>query len=130
MTELGDYLKQRRGDISLREFAKRIGISHTHLDSIEKGYDYRSKKAVSISLETIEKIADGLNLDIHQVVAMATGRKQPLPNQPEKPDTSPKETALAERLKNASPDTQKAIDLLLNADEISTKSDKKVTPFA
>lgn len=44
MNELGKYLKELRGEKSLREAAKQIGISHTYLDTIEKGFDKRSKK--------------------------------------------------------------------------------------
>ena len=36
---LGKAIRKARGDLSLRDYAKKIGISHTHLDSIEKGYD-------------------------------------------------------------------------------------------
>lgn len=35
---LGKAIRKARGDLSLRDYAKKIGISHTHLDSIEKGY--------------------------------------------------------------------------------------------
>lgn len=34
--ELGEKIRKARGDLSLRDFAKKCGISHTHLDSIEK----------------------------------------------------------------------------------------------
>ena len=33
--ELGEKIRKARGDLSLRDFAKKCGISHTHLDSIE-----------------------------------------------------------------------------------------------
>ncbi len=62
--ELGNFLREQRGTISLREFAKRIGISHTYLDCIEKGFDFRTEKPVSISVETLRLIADGLGLNV------------------------------------------------------------------
>ena len=49
---LGKAIRKARGDLSLRDYAKKIGISHTHLDSIEKGYDPRTGKPVTISLDT------------------------------------------------------------------------------
>lgn len=52
--ELGEKIRKARGDLSLRDFAKKCGISHTHLDSIEKGYDPRTGKPVKVSLETIK----------------------------------------------------------------------------
>lgn len=60
---LGNYLRSIRGTTTLREFAAKCGISHTHLDSIEKGIDPRTKKPVSISIETLKIIADGLGVD-------------------------------------------------------------------
>lgn len=48
---------------SLRECAKDCGISHTHIDSLEKGKDFRTGKRVSPTPETIEKISKGLMLD-------------------------------------------------------------------
>lgn len=44
---LGEYVNQYRteNNLSLRDFAKLAEISHTHIDSIEKGIDYRTGKA-------------------------------------------------------------------------------------
>ena len=63
MNKLGDYLRHRRGSLSLRDFAKQCGISHTHLDSLEKGYDPRTGKPVRVTTETLKNIADGLGVD-------------------------------------------------------------------
>ena len=54
---LGDYLKTLRGNKSIREAARGIGISHTYLDSLEKGYDPRIDKVRSPSIMTVYKIA-------------------------------------------------------------------------
>lgn len=71
--ELGKYLRYRRGTMSLRKFASMCNISHTHLDSIEKGIDYRSKKPVSISTETLRLIADGIGVDYVFLACLADG---------------------------------------------------------
>lgn len=55
--KLGQILKQARGKKSLREFAREIGISHTHLDSIERGRDPRTGKQVNITVATLAKIS-------------------------------------------------------------------------
>lgn len=55
--KLGKYVRMQRGDRSLREYAKIVGISHTHLDSIEKGFDPRTGKEMSPSLASLEKLA-------------------------------------------------------------------------
>ena len=59
---LGSYIRKYRGNQSLREFAKKCGISHTHLDSIEKGIDPRSGKSVRVTIDTLEKIAKAMNM--------------------------------------------------------------------
>lgn len=61
--ELGKYIKEKRGKKSLREFAKIVGISHTHLDSIEKGADPRTGKPVSISAEVLKLLSIATNTD-------------------------------------------------------------------
>ena len=54
---LGSIVKQARGDISLREYAKQIGISHSYLSSIESGVNPQTKKPISVGLETLEKLS-------------------------------------------------------------------------
>jgi transcriptional regulator with XRE-family HTH domain len=56
---LGDFVKKYRveHDLSLREFGKLADLSHTHIDSIERGIDPRTGKPVKISNETIQKLA-------------------------------------------------------------------------
>lgn len=71
--ELGKYLRARRGALSLRDFAAKCNISHTHLDSIEKGADPRSGKPVAISTETIRLIADGIGEDYIVLACLADG---------------------------------------------------------
>lgn len=68
MNLIGEYIKNYRGDISLREFAKKCNISHTHLDSIEKGYDPRTGKPVSVTVETLKKIAKAMNMTINDLL--------------------------------------------------------------
>lgn len=57
MNELGEFLKKKRGKKSLREVAKECGISHTYLDTLEKGYDPRTKKERKPSPEVLQKLA-------------------------------------------------------------------------
>lgn len=65
---LGSYIRKYRGSQSLREFAKKCGISHTHLDSIEKGIDPRSGKSVRVTIDTLEKIAKAMNMTINELL--------------------------------------------------------------
>lgn len=64
MNLLGEYIKNYRKEheLSLRQFAKMCDISHTHIDSIERGVDPRTGKTVKISNETILKIANAIDV--------------------------------------------------------------------
>lgn len=45
--EFSEFIRAKRGNMSLREFAKLCGnLSHTQIDSIEKGFDPRTSKPV------------------------------------------------------------------------------------
>lgn len=65
---VGNYIKKYRGKTSLRTFAEKCGISHTHLDSIEKGIDPRTGKPVSVTVETLKKIAKAMNMTINDLL--------------------------------------------------------------
>ncbi len=60
---LGDFIKSKRGNKSLREYANLIGISHSHLDSIEKGFDSKTGKPVNLSLAVLNKLAKALDVN-------------------------------------------------------------------
>ena len=66
----GEYIKTLRKDKSLREVSKHINISHTYLDSLEKGYDMRTNSKRSPSVVTVNKIAQHYNVDFKQLCDM------------------------------------------------------------
>ena len=68
MNYIGEFIKKYRGDMSLREFADKCGISHTHLDSIEKGFDPRTGKPVRVTVETLKKIASAMNMSVNDLL--------------------------------------------------------------
>lgn len=68
MNYIGEYIRKYRGDVSLRDFADKCGISHTHLDSIEKGVDPRTGKPVKVTVETLKKIASAMNMTINDLL--------------------------------------------------------------
>lgn len=70
MNTFGNYIKQLRGDKSIRQAAKNKGISHTYLDSLEKGYDMRTNDKRSPSVLTVYKIARNYNSDFDQLCGM------------------------------------------------------------
>ena len=70
MNLFGEYIKQLRGDTSIRQAAKCIGVSHTYLDSKKKGYDMRTNSKRSPSVVTVNKIAQHYNVDFKQLCDM------------------------------------------------------------
>ena len=68
MNYIGEYIRKYRGKTSLREFAEKCGISHTHLDSIEKGYDPRTGKPVKVTVDTLKKIANAMGMSINDLL--------------------------------------------------------------
>lgn len=75
MNELGEFIKQSRLalGLSLRDFGKLCDISHTHIDSIEKGIDYRTGKTVNVTNDTLVKIANALHLDPSFIFNLSVG---------------------------------------------------------
>ena len=63
--KLGEYIKNFRTvehNYSLRQFAQMCDISHTHIDSIERGVDPRTGKVVKVTIDTLEKLANAMNV--------------------------------------------------------------------
>lgn len=54
----GNYIKKLRGTDSIRETAKNIGISHTYLNSLEKGFDPRTKKERKPTPLVVKQLSD------------------------------------------------------------------------
>ena len=73
---LGEYIKNYRNErnLSLRDFAKLADVSHTHIDSIEKGNDFRTGKPVRITNETIQKLAAALNVGESFLFELSIGK--------------------------------------------------------
>ncbi|WP_139364836.1 helix-turn-helix domain-containing protein [Sutcliffiella halmapala] len=71
MEKLGDLIKNLRGKESLRDASKKIGISHTYLDTIEKGFDKRSGKPVKPTPETLELISNAYSYPYDELMKNA-----------------------------------------------------------
>ena len=62
-------LRLERG-ASLREFSEALGISHAYLNKLERGTDPRTGKPITPTIETITKIAEGLDLPVKKFMTM------------------------------------------------------------
>ena len=61
---IGKIIRQLRGDLSLRDFAAKCDVSHTTIDNLEKGIDFRTGKPTQVKMATLEKIAKACNVSI------------------------------------------------------------------
>ena len=66
--EIGRIVRKLRGSVSLREFAKKCDMSHTTIDNIEKGIDFRTGKPTQIKITTLQKIASACGVPIAYII--------------------------------------------------------------
>lgn len=66
--EVGITIRKLRGNMSLRDFAKKCDISHTTIDNLEKGIDFRTGKPVQAKITTLQKIADACGVPLAYIV--------------------------------------------------------------
>lgn len=73
MDDFGNYLRKLRNEksLSIRRASEGIGISHTYLDSLEKGYDPRTKKERKPTPEVLQKISDYYTIDYEHLLFLA-----------------------------------------------------------
>lgn len=63
MTEAGDFLKSLREEkkLSLREAAKKSGLSHSYINSLELGRHPKTKVPINPSPESLKRLSDAYN---------------------------------------------------------------------
>jgi len=114
--KLGDFIQGMRAtrNLSIRALARMCDISPTHLDTIEKGYDFRTGKKVSVTLLTLEKLASGLGVDAEDLFALSINRN---PRNKRNIDyLTDAEREIIYKFRKASPDVQKIIFRILKGD--------------
>ena len=105
INKLGNFVREKRGEMSLRDFAKQCGdISHTQIDSIERGVDPRTGKPVKPTIETLAKIAKGTGVSISYLAALANNEN------PEQGYYTNPETALLAEEAAKDPDMRLLLD--------------------
>lgn len=128
---LGEFVKNKRAEMgmSLREFGKKCDISHTHIDSIEKGYDFRTGKKVNITNETLKKLSDVLNVSPSYLLELSLG------NDPIENDEyitieaiGEKGGRMVKRVKKVSIEDFEMIETILNTVEKKRKLQKHIHP--
>lgn len=71
--ELGEIIKQYRVEhgLSQRQFSKMCGVSNTYISFLENGRNSDPEKNVAPSLTVIRDIAQGMGMNIQDLIAMA-----------------------------------------------------------
>lgn len=85
MTNCNDKIKALRKStgLSLRDFAARIGVTHTTVARIEKGGDKKGSVKESVQIDTLKKICEAANYDF-QTFLEETGYLSPVSHMLEK----------------------------------------------
>jgi transcriptional regulator with XRE-family HTH domain len=121
--KLGVFIRQKRGTESLRDLAKRCGVSHTLIDTLEKGYDPRTRKVARPTVDSLKKIAIGLGVNILELLLLAADEEcTDLPS----PHISQNLEILeiARKLEKLSPEKRKALETLAEVNEQSSAKEK------
>ena len=75
MNYLGKYLKKKLKEIKVteREISAKCGISHSYLNQLIKGINPSTKKNISPTLITFEKLSKGLDVSVEFLQRIARG---------------------------------------------------------
>lgn len=78
MNHLGRYLKKRLNELKMseREISARCGISHSYLNQLIKGINPSTKKNISPTLATFEKLSKGFGVSIDYLQNISRGIKK------------------------------------------------------
>ena len=130
MDTLGEVIRTKRKakDLSLRDLATLCNLSHSYIDSLEKGVDPKTGKPVSPTIETLEKISKGLGLTLDELLTQAGLIDDPLIREHSISSTH-------HRIESALADDPDADDLLTFWKELKQREDlfllfKQVRPLS
>ena len=87
---LGDFIKNYRREhgCSMEQFAKMTGLSKAYISILERNLNPVNGKPVIPSLETIKAVAQAINMDFNEVIAVLDGN-QPVSLKKEENDVPP-----------------------------------------
>lgn len=76
MNYLGRYLKKRLKELKMseREVAAKCGISHSYLNQLIKGLNPSTKKTISPTLSTLEKLSTGFGVSAEYLQQVTYGK--------------------------------------------------------
>lgn len=71
MYELGDLLKKLRGKLSLREAAKRSGLSYSYISSLENGKHPRTGAPINPTPDILRNLSNAYNYPYEDLMRVA-----------------------------------------------------------
>lgn len=71
MSELGEFLRKLRGKMSLREAAKRSGLSYSYISSLESGKHPRTGEPITPSPDSLKSLSKAYHYDYKELMKMA-----------------------------------------------------------
>lgn len=71
VSELGDFLRKLRGGLSLREAAKRSGLSYTYIRSLELGKHPRTGSTINPTPEALRSLSKAYNYPHEELMKLA-----------------------------------------------------------
>jgi transcriptional regulator with XRE-family HTH domain len=69
--ELGKFLRELRGKMSLRDVAERCGLSHTYISDVEKGINRTTKAPLKASPDTLKRLAEAYQYSYGELMVKA-----------------------------------------------------------
>jgi transcriptional regulator with XRE-family HTH domain len=69
--ELGLFLEDLRGKLSLRDAAEKSGLSHTYIRDLELGINRKTKAPIRPSADTLNQLAEAYNYPVSELLKKA-----------------------------------------------------------
>jgi transcriptional regulator with XRE-family HTH domain len=69
--ELGKFLEDLRGKLSLREAAEKSGLSHTYIRDLELGLNRKTKAPIRPSADTLTQLAEAYGYSVNELLKKA-----------------------------------------------------------
>lgn len=127
--KLGEWIKDYRKEhgISMQVMADMCGFSKAYVGMLEKGINPTTKRPISPTMQTFQKIADGVGMDVNELIKVldsdqpvtVTPTSAPSP-EPDRPSyyADPETAEVAERLR-----TQPGMRMLFDASKDAKPED-------
>lgn len=116
-SEIGKFLKELRGEMSLREAGERSGISHTYIRAIEQNKRPGSNTPINPTPETLKRLAKAYNYDYDELLKVAgyIDNNNTVDKKPQNEDFDPEVRSLARDIKDLNPTDKQLLKGLIKS---------------